>query len=230
LKASASALRAHLSGFALVLAVAGCEKVMQDMYDQPRYEPLEASTLFADGRSSRSPVAGTVAQSSGALADASSGRVGPSKIIGEQETGPLLPLGAQDPLHSRLPKPHPMATNAGMPMPITLPLLRRGRERFNVYCSPCHSRAGDGDGPVVRRGFPRPPSFHTDALRKAPLDHFYKVITHGYGIMYAYADRVAPQDRWAIAAYIRALQLSQHARLVEVPAAQRSRLRTERQP
>jgi mono/diheme cytochrome c family protein len=97
------------------------------------------------------------------------------------------------------------------PLPITPQLLERGQQRFNVYCAPCHSRVGDGDGMIARRGFPHPPSYHTDALRKAPDSHFYDVITHGYGAMYPYADRISPHDRWAIVAYVRALQLSQHA-------------------
>ncbi|HEX7368702.1 MAG TPA: cytochrome c, partial [Rhodanobacteraceae bacterium] len=97
------------------------------------------------------------------------------------------------------------------PLPITPALLARGQQRFNIYCAPCHSRVGDGDGMIAERGFPHPPSYHTPALRNAPDSHFYKVITDGYGVMYSYADRVSPRDRWAIVAYIRALQLSQHA-------------------
>jgi mono/diheme cytochrome c family protein len=94
---------------------------------------------------------------------------------------------------------------------LSLALLQRGRQRFHIYCTPCHSELGDGNGMVVQRGFPPPPSYHTDRLRDAPTQHFYDVISHGYGAMYSFADRVAPPDRWAIAAYIRALQLSQHA-------------------
>ncbi|MGA9420817.1 MAG: cytochrome c, partial [Rhodanobacteraceae bacterium] len=97
------------------------------------------------------------------------------------------------------------------PLPVTPQLLARGRERFDIYCAPCHSRVGDGDGMIARRGFPAPPSYHAQRLRKAPDSHFYDVISNGYGVMYPYADRVAPDDRWAIVAYIRALQVSQHA-------------------
>jgi mono/diheme cytochrome c family protein len=111
-----------------------------------------------------------------------------------------------------------------MPYPVDIQLLRRGQERFSIYCMPCHSPAGDGDGMVVRRGFPAPPSFHSDRLRAVPDRHIYDVITQGYGIMYPYADRVEPQDRWAIVAYIRALQLSQHAAADELSPAQRARL------
>jgi mono/diheme cytochrome c family protein len=97
-----------------------------------------------------------------------------------------------------------------MPPPLTLALLQRGQQRFRIDCTPCHSELGDGRGMVVQRGFPAPPSFHTDRLRNAPTQHFYDVMTNGYGAMYSFAGRVTPQDRWAIAAYIRVLQLSQH--------------------
>ena len=111
------------------------------------------------------------------------------------------------------------------PPPLTSALLQRGQQRFRIYCTPCHSELGDGNGMVVQRGFPRPPSYHIDRLRQAPTQHFYDVITHGYGAMYSFAARVAPDDRWAIAAYIRALQLSQHAPAEDVPPAQRQALR-----
>ena len=101
---------------------------------------------------------------------------------------------------------------------LTLALVQRGRERFDVFCSPCHSLTGDGNGMIVQRGFPHPPSFHTERLRTAPTDHFINVMTDGYGVMYSYADRVPPADRWAIAAYIRALQLSEHAEAASLPA------------
>lgn len=97
------------------------------------------------------------------------------------------------------------------PPPVTLALLERGQDRFRIYCAPCHSELGDGRGMVAQRGFPPPPSYHIDRLREAPVQHFYDVITSGYGAMYSFADRVQSEDRWAIAAYIRALQRSQHA-------------------
>ena len=106
------------------------------------------------------------------------------------------------------------------PPRVTRELLARGRERFNVFCAPCHGLAGDGDGIIVAHGFPRPPSYHDDHLLAAPAGHFYDVITRGYGVMYAYADRIAPRDRWAIVAYVRALQLSRHATVADVPDAQ----------
>ena len=99
---------------------------------------------------------------------------------------------------------------ASTPPPLTLALIQRGQQRYRIDCTPCHSELGDGHGMVVQRGFPAPPSYHIDRLRQAPTQHFYDVITHGYGAMYSFAGRVAPADRWAIAAYIRALQLSQH--------------------
>jgi cytochrome c553 len=110
------------------------------------------------------------------------------------------------------------------PMPITRELLERGRERFDIYCSVCHGRTGGGNGMIVQRGFPVPPSYHIDRLRQAPVGHFFDVMTQGYGIMYSYAERVKPEDRWAIAAYIRALQLSQNMKLAELPSSERAKL------
>ncbi|MFL6655167.1 MAG: c-type cytochrome [Sulfurifustis sp.] len=185
------------SALAALLAAAtlsACEGVMHDMYEQPKYRPLEPSELFADGRSARPPVEGATARLLGSAADASSGR-----------RGTATPLDAPAPAIDRA-------------------LLEHGRERFDIYCSPCHGRAGDSDGMVVRRGFPAPPSYHSPRLREAPDRHFYEVITHGYGAMASYADRVPPADRWAIAAYIRALQLSQAAPVAALTAAERERL------
>ncbi len=108
--------------------------------------------------------------------------------------------------------------------PMTSALLERGHERFDIYCSPCHGHVGDGQGMIPQRGFPHPPSFHQDRLRQAPDSHFLDVITSGYGAMYSYAARVQPSDRWAIVAYIRALQLSQNTRLAELPADLKQRL------
>ncbi len=113
------------------------------------------------------------------------------------------------------------------PIPITRQTLERGQERFNIYCSPCHGRTGEGNGMIVHRGFPAPPSYHIDRLRNAPVGHFFDVITQGYGVMYSYAERVKPADRWAIAAYIRALQKSHDARLADVPPQQRTTLEAQ---
>ncbi|MBB3230941.1 c-type cytochrome [Halomonas stenophila] len=115
-----------------------------------------------------------------------------------------------------------------LPMPLTAELLERGQARYDIFCSPCHARTGTGDGMVVQRGLPAPPSLHDERLRQAPLRHFYAVISDGFGVMYAYRDRVPPEDRWAIAAYIRALQLARHARLDDVPDDERPQLTGDR--
>lgn len=107
---------------------------------------------------------------------------------------------------------------------VTAALLDRGKERFGIFCSPCHGAGGDGNGIIVQRGMPRPTSYHDDRLRAADDKHFFDVITNGYGAMYSYASRVPPRDRWAIVAYIRALQLSRHASIDDVPTEQRTKL------
>jgi hypothetical protein len=171
-------------GLAMV-ALAGCR---QDMQNQPKFKPLRQSDFYADKRSERTIIEGTVAR--GQL-DADSyyytGKIG-NKYATE------------------------------FPFPVTEQVLRRGQERFNIYCSPCHSEIGDGNGMIVARGFKKPPSYHTDRLRDAPVGHFFDVITNGFGAMGDYSAQVSVQDRWAIIAYIRALQLSQHATPADVPA------------
>jgi mono/diheme cytochrome c family protein len=174
----------------LMLAM-GCR---QDMHIQPKYEPLDASAFFSDGRSARPPVPGTVAR-------------------GE--------LRINEALYSGKVNGVPVDT---FPFAITRKDLERGRDRYNIYCSPCHDYTGNGRGMVVQRGFPPPPSYHIDRLRDAPVGHFFDVMTNGYGTMYSYASRVSPEDRWRIAAYIRALQLSQHATLDDVPEKDRAQL------
>jgi len=116
-----------------------------------------------------------------------------------------------------------------LPFPLTPQALDRGQGRFDIYCAPCHGRLGYGDGMVVQRGFLAPPSYHIDRLRRAPVGHFYDVMTKGFGAMPSYADKVAPQDRWAVAAYIRALQLSQHATINDAPPEDRAKLQSEGQ-
>jgi mono/diheme cytochrome c family protein len=118
----------------------------------------------------------------------------------------------------------PWGDAAVTPPPLTLALLQRGQQRFRIYCTPCHSELGDGNGMVVQRGFPHPPSYMEDRLVKAPTRHFYDVMTDGHGVMYSFAGRISPHDRWAIAAYIRALQLSQHVAAADLPAADRQAL------
>jgi mono/diheme cytochrome c family protein len=114
------------------------------------------------------------------------------------------------------------------PIAVTRETLERGRERFEIYCSACHGRTGDGNGMIVQRGYPPPPSYHIDRLRQAPVGHFFDVMTQGYGVMYSYAQRVEPPDRWAIAAYIRVLQESHHATLADVPAERRVALEQQK--
>ena len=178
-----------LAGTALMLAVlcavGGCERTAHNMYEQPRYDQGEASPLFRDGRAMRPPPPGSMANAMGDLAATSSGRRGQEAVA-----------------H------HAAARAAGQAPPITRALLERGQQRFAIYCLPCHGAVGDGDGPIVRRGFPAPPSYHAQRLRDADDRHFFDVITHGHGVMYPYADRVVPEDRWAIVAYIRSLQLA----------------------
>ncbi len=116
------------------------------------------------------------------------------------------------------------------PFPVTKVVLERGKERYDIYCAPCHGRTGTGDGMVVRRGFSQPPTFHQTRLREAPVGHYFDVITNGYGAMYPYAARVSPEDRWAITAYIRALQLSQNAKISDVPAGERANIGKPKPP
>jgi mono/diheme cytochrome c family protein len=167
----------------------------QDMHDQPKYVPLRQSTFFNDARSARPVVEGTVAR--GQLREDEFLYTG--KIKGEDATI--------------------------FPMRIDAAVMARGQQRFNIYCAPCHGRTGQGDGMVVRRGYRRPPSIHQDRLRNAPVGHFFDVMTSGFGAMPDYAAQIKAEDRWAIVAYIRALQLSEHATVADVPAADRSRIR-----
>jgi mono/diheme cytochrome c family protein len=183
----------------------GCERAKQDMYDQPRYKTFGAGALFADGASARMPPPGTQPRARGAFADSSGGRAGGAAVQAD-----IAAERAQ-----------------ANPYPVDMRLLERGRDRYMIYCLPCHSPLGDGDGLVVRRGFPAPPSFHQPRLREAPDRHIYDVITQGYGVMLPYADRVEPADRWAIVAFVRALQLSQNASAASLPPALRARLEAQ---
>jgi mono/diheme cytochrome c family protein len=166
----------------------------RDMQDQPKYIPLRASTFYPDDRSARPLVEGTVAL----------GHLHDDTLL---ETGKI---GNDD------------ATV--FPFAVDARVLARGRERYDIYCSPCHGRTGAGDGMIVRRGFRHPPSYHGDRLRNAPVGHFVDVMTNGFGAMADYRQQVEPRDRWAIAAYIRALQLSEHATIADVPESERGRL------
>lgn len=165
-----------------------------DMANQPRAKPLSQSDFFSDGKSARQPPTYTVPH-------------------GEAHNNAAFYTGLTNGTYI-----------TQLPMKITPALLNRGRERFDAVCAECHDRTGSGNGMVVQRGFPQPPSFHVDRLRGAPIGHFYDVITNGYGVMYSYATRVEPEDRWAIAAYIRALQLSHNAKPTDVDPAERAKL------
>jgi mono/diheme cytochrome c family protein len=170
------------------------------MHDTPRYEPYEKSDFFADGRSARPLVVGTVAR--GHLREdtpAATGRMGAAFV-------------------------------ATAPVPVTMDLLHRGQERYGIYCSPCHGLTGTGDGMVVRRGFRRPTSFHDARLRAQPDGYLFDVITMGFGAMPDYAAQVPLPDRWAVVAYIRALQLSQNAAVADVPPDRRGELEAARPP
>ncbi len=180
----------------VLLVSAGCSSnlTLQKMGTQPRYEPLAPSDLFPDGQSARPPVPGALAR-------------------GHTQDDPLLftgKVGNQD------------ATV--FPFPITRDVLARGQERYNIYCAPCHGQTGGGSGMIVQRGFTAPPTFHKDRLRNAPVGHLFDVMTNGFGAMPSYATQIPVADRWAIIAYIRALQLSQHATIDDVPPDQRNNL------
>jgi mono/diheme cytochrome c family protein len=166
---------------AYLLAALAALGCRQDMHDQPKLKPYAASEFFADARGARQLVAGTVAR-------------------GQLREDALAFTGKQDGKFAQ-----------DLPFPVTLELLQRGQERFAIYCTPCHGQTGRGDGIVVRRGYRKPTSFHDDRMRGEPVGYFFDVMTNGFGAMPDYAAQVALRDRWAIAAYAKALQLSQHA-------------------
>ena len=173
-----------LRSFTIAVAVAlavGLAGCRQDMQDQPRMFPQRGSAFFADGRSRAFRMPGTVAR-------------------GQEQTDSYFLTGMSD-----------GKEGDGFPFPVTMQVLERGQERFNIYCSPCHSRVGNGEGRIVQRGYQQAPDFHSERLRAAPAGHFFNVITRGYGAMPDYHIELAPADRWAVVAYIRALQLSQNA-------------------
>ena len=185
---------AFLGAAAFLAATFGCR---QEMYDQPKYKPLERSGFYDDRRSARPLVEGTVAR--GTL----------------DTVAAALPAGGA-------PNPADLATT--LPMPLTRELVSRGRDRYEIFCTPCHDRTGAGEGMVVRRGYRPPPSLHIDRLREAPVGHLYDVMTRGLGAMPDYAEQIPPADRWAIAAYVKALQLSQRAMVADLPEQDRSRV------
>ena len=169
-------------------------ELRQAMYDQPKYESHEASDAFDNGLSSRQPVEGTIARGQLRL----DSHLYEGKVNGE------------------------LATT--LPLELTEDLLKRGQQRYDIFCSPCHDRTGTGNGMIVKRGLKQPPSFHVMRLREAPIGYFFDVITNGFGAMYSYSSRVPIKDRWAIAAYVRALQFSQNAEFEKLPAEDQRQL------
>jgi mono/diheme cytochrome c family protein len=178
------------------LAAAACR---QDMHDQPKHKPFTASAMFRDHRSARPLVPGTVARDHLDADD----HFFRGKVDGKPAE--TFPAGLAD-------------SFGGADTDWQATMLARGRERFQIHCTPCHGSVGDGNGMVVQRGMRRPPSYHIERLQKSPPGHFFDVITNGIGQMFDLSDRVQPADRWAIVAYVRALQLSQNALLADVPA------------
>lgn len=198
--------RLALLACVVVPLLGGCERGMHDMYQQPKDGPGSPSRLFADGSAERPPVAGTVVHSRGEAAETTGGRRGGDRPPPATVNGAVV-----------------RAVDApARPPAVTLALLQRGRQRYDIYCAACHGLDGRGDGMVVKRGFPAPPTYHSPRLRRAPDSHFYDVISDGYGVMYPYADRIDPADRWAIVAYVRALQLSRHVLPGHLPAQDRA--------
>lgn len=177
-----------------LVALCGAAGCRQNMHNQARVDPYEESDFFADGMGSRPLPANTVAR--GFL------REDRALYAGVDAGGRAV---------------------AAFPMPVTREVLRRGQERYDVFCSPCHDRVGTGRGMIVQRGYTQPSSYHIDRLRTAPVGYFYDVITRGFGVMPSYAPQVSPEDRWAIVAYIRALQLAQDAELAALTPAERAR-------
>jgi mono/diheme cytochrome c family protein len=179
----------------VAIAVVAVSGCRQDMHNQPKYRPLRPSAFFEDGSSARQPVEGTIARGTLVTAD-------PAFFTGKVDNQPV----------------------AEMPFPVTQEVVDRGQNRYDIFCAPCHDRTGAGNGMVVQRGYRQPPSFHSDRMRQAPAGHYFDVISNGFGAMPDYRVQLVPRDRWAIVAYIRALQLSQQATQGDVPEAERGKL------
>lgn len=184
----------------LFIVSVGCR---YDMQDQPRYKAYKKSDFFADKRASRDLPEGTVAR--GNLREDKAFYTGKKENADPNVQVQTTTNAQGNTLVSSFPN-----DIEKMPVPLTKELVERGQERYNVYCTVCHGPLGKGDGMVVRRGFPQPPTYHDDRLRNAPDGHFFDVMTVGWGKMNSYAQQISPADRWAIVAYIRALQLSQN--------------------
>jgi cytochrome c553 len=187
-------MKAALKVFFAAVMLCSLPACRRDMFNQPKSNPLSQSDFFQDGAASRPIPPHTV-------------------VHDDLENDSAFYTGM-------------IGTNlvTTLPFPVTRQMLDRGRERFEINCMPCHGETGEGNGIVVQRGFPAPPSYHIDRLRSSPVGHFFDVMTRGYGAMYPFASRVTPADRWAIAAYIRALQLSEYATLADAPTNEVARL------
>ncbi|MEK6320604.1 MAG: cytochrome c [Acidobacteriota bacterium] len=216
----------NLRSSILVLAALGFSACRQDMHDQPKYRPLRPIDQIGsinDGRSARPLVEGTVAR--GQLKDDVEFYTG--KLRQAAQSGSSSPATQPGVASPQVGQPSPQVYQGFVtefPMPITEADLDRGQERFNIFCSVCHGRLGDGLGMIVKRGFRKPPSFHDERLRNAPIGYFFDVQTNGFGAMFDYASQIPPEDRWRIIAYIRALQLSQRATIADVPPSDRDKL------
>ena len=218
-----------LAGSTLLLS--GCNKRGEfspvDMWNRSRVKPLEPIGFFPDGSSSQKIPPGTVyrgqterdklfpagdnGQTVRDMQQTGQVKETPTTVDNMGQTGDYRIRGAG-------------ASMTKFPFTVDKKVLLRGKQRYEIYCAPCHGRTGAGDGMIVRRGFSQPPTYHQERLRKAPVGHFFDVITNGYGAMYPYADKVSPEDRWAITAYIRVLQLSQNAKESDIPAAERGKI------
>jgi mono/diheme cytochrome c family protein len=190
-----------LLAVAAATVLSGCR---QDMHNQPKFIPLRSSEFYPDQRSARYPIPGTVPRLEDAAVDRE--QLDPNSYFLSGKHGSVF--GNDLPANMKLDKS----------------LLLRGQDRYNIYCTPCHSKVGDGNGMIVQRGFKHPPTFHQARLRNAPIGHFYDVIANGLGAMPDYATQIHPEDRWAIAVYIRVLQRSQAAKESDVAAEDRSKL------
>jgi hypothetical protein len=204
------------------LAVCLLPACQQQMAVQPSYRPDEASTFFPDGRAARPVVAGTVARGhlrtdlhlfAGKRRQTNREWALPAALIGATGSNILSALARIDTEENN--------DVDSFPFPITYEVLKHGQDRYMIYCVVCHDPLGTGNGKIVERGYTRPPSYHIDRLREAPVGHFFDVMTNGYGSMPDYRQQIPPRDRWAIAAYIRALQLSQHFPVDQLPADMR---------
>jgi mono/diheme cytochrome c family protein len=186
--------RSQFAGAIVLASLAVVSGCRQDMHNQPKYRPLRSSDFFSNGSSARPLIEGTIAR-------------------GTLQTDAAFFTGKNGAMFV-----------SELPFPVTKEVLDRGQERFNIYCTPCHDATGSGNGMVVQRGFPKPPSFHIDRLRTVEAGYFFDVISTGFGRMPDYRAQVAPRDRWNIVAYIRALQLSQHAAPADVPGGDPTKL------